>query len=234
MLDNLDNNDKITLICGGVVLFVILFVIGTGFISDSDKNNEKVFDSKKINELFNKNNDSYTMSITRNLNNEFVNVIYYTDGKLELFESDTIDYGIIRYNDKLFCLNSSDMELSICNDENSFINDSFYDYDFIKLFTSECEYNLIEDGHVACNVKAKNFFEKYNYLNNTSFVGNDENVLVDVFYNGIGLSKLSIDYSEVYNVMNISNDKLIFNISFSLESNDFSEIYDHYKDVLES
>ena len=101
MLNNLDMKSRYTLICGAIVLCMIVFVIATGFFNTVEKPENKV-DIEKINSFVNNIKDNYTMTINKNLNNEFEEMIYYTDNKLELYESNSYNNGVIVYNDKLF------------------------------------------------------------------------------------------------------------------------------------
>ena len=182
MLDNLDMKSRYTLICGLIVLCMIVFVIATGFFNTVEKPENKV-DSEKINTLVNNIKDNYTMTINKNLSNEYEEILYYTDNKLELYESDSYDNGVIVYNDKLFCLDSDTMELNQCDAEYNYVNDSFYDFKFIKLLTEDCKYKYISNYKVSCDVSLNSFFGIYNELNNTSYIGNDNNISFDIDYN---------------------------------------------------
>ena len=49
-LNNLDNKDKGTLVCGGIILIVIIFVLVTGFNNEIIKNNDSV-NKEEVNKL---------------------------------------------------------------------------------------------------------------------------------------------------------------------------------------
>ena len=233
MLDNLDMKSKYTLICGAIVLCMIVFVIATGFFNTVEKPENKV-DIEKINSLVNNIKDNYTMTVNKNLNNEFEEMIYYTDNKLELYESNSYNNGVIVYNDKLFCLDSDTMELSLCSNEYDYVKNSFYDYEFIKSLVNKCKYQYVSNTNVTCNISLNDFFDRYNEVNNSSYVPVDGNIIIDISYNRSYITKISIDYSNAYNVINDKDDKFLINMKFSFNKNDFTEIYEHYKEILES
>ena len=232
MLDNLDMKSRYTLICGLIVLCMIIFVIATGFFNTVEKPENKV-DSEKINTLVNNIKDNYTMTINKNLSNEYEEILYYTDNKLELYESDSYDNGVIVYNDKLFCLDSDTMELSLCSNEYDYVKNSFYDYEFIKSLINKCKYQYVSNTNVTCNISLNAFFDKYNEMNNSSYIPVDDNIVVYIVYNRNYITKISIDYSNAYNVINGNDDKFLVNMKFSFNKNDFTEIYEYYNDILE-
>ena len=232
--NNLNNKDKSTLFCGIVVLFAIVFVLVTGFSNNSNEKKESSFDSSNIVKMINDIKDNYSMTINKSLNNITEEIIYYTDDKLELYESSIHDSGVIRYNNKLFCLDDNTMELDNCGEEYNYVNDSFYSYNFIKDLASECDYTYVSKNNVTCNISLVKFFEKYNNINNTNYIGNDENIIIDIVHNTKYITKINIDFSNAYNVINGFDDKFLLNIKFGVEKNDFSKIYDHYKDILEA
>lgn len=232
-LNNLDNKDKGTLVCGGIILIVIIFVLVTGFNNEIIKNNDSV-NNEEVNKLFDNIKDNYIMTINKNINNMNEEIIYYTDGKLELYESSIYEDGVIKYNNKLFCLNDESMELTDCDGEYDYVNDLFYDYSFIKSLLSECDYRRVSDNNVTCNVSLNNFFEKYNNMNNTEYVGDEREIVFDIVYNSSYISKISVDFSDVYNIIHGFDDKFSLNIKFNVNGNNFDKIYEYYKDILEA
>ena len=137
--NDLNNKDKSTLVCGIVVLLMIIFVFSTGFFSKPSVKENNV-SSEEVNKLFDNVKDNYVININKNINNMNEKIIYYTDNKLELFENDIYEDGVIRYNGNIFCLDSDTMELNQCDSEYNYVNDSFYDFKFIKLLTEDCKY----------------------------------------------------------------------------------------------
>lgn len=231
--NDLNNKDKSTLVCGIVVLLMIIFVFSTGFFSKPSVKENNV-SSEEVNKLFDNVKDNYVININKNINNMNEKIIYYTDNKLELFENDIYEDGVIRYNGNIFCLDSDTMELNQCDAEYNYVNDSFYDFKFIKLLTRDCKYKYISNYKVSCDVSLNSFFRIYNELNNTSYIGNDNNISFDIDYNDLYITKINVDFSDAYNIIYGTNDRFLLNMKLSLGGNDFNKIYEHYKDILEA
>lgn len=231
--NDLNNKDKSTLVCGIVVVLMIIFVFSTGFFSKPSVKENNV-SSEEINKLFDNVKDNYVININKNINNMNEKIIYYTDNKLELFENDIYEDGVIRYNGNIFCLDSDTMELNQCDSEYNYVYDSFYDFKFIKLLTSDCKYKYISNYKVSCDVSLNSFFRIYNELNNTSYIGNDNNISFDIDYNDLYITKINVDFSDAYNIIYGTNDRFLLNMKLSLGGNDFNKIYEHYKDILEA
>ena len=231
--NDLNNKDKSTLVCGIVVLFMVIFVFSTGFFSKPNVKENNV-SSEEVNKLFDNVKENYVINISKNVNNINEQIIYYTDNKLELYESDIYENGVIRYNGNIFCLDSNTMEILECDDEYNYVNDIFYDFEFIKLLTRDCEYKYVSKNKVSCNISLNTFFNKYNELNGTSYIGSDDDILFDINYNDLYVTKVSVDFSKVYNIIHGTNDRFLLNMKLSLGGNDFNKIYEHYKEILES
>ena len=42
---------------------------------------------------------------------------------------------------------------------------------------------------------------------NTDYIGSDENIIINIVHNTEYITKISVDYSSVYNIINSVNDK---------------------------
>ena len=92
----------------------------------------------------------------------------------------------------------------------------------------------ISNYKVSCDVSLNSFFRIYNELNNTSYIGNDNNISFDIDYNDLYITKINVDFSDAYNIIYGTNDRFLLNMKLSLGGNDFNKIYEHYKDILEA
>ena len=233
-LNDLKPKDKITIICGIIILVAALFVVGTGF--DKDYNIKPVMkvNSEKIKELMNKElGNNYTITIKETTNTKENKNIYYYDGRLKLYETTKSEYGYLEYNGKMYQMNGDTKELTKYNEELSFINNPFYDLDLIKEFTNNCEYEYVSENKAKCNIKLKDYLTYHNNKYATTYIGNDYNIIVEVTYSD-KINSIVIDYSAFNKTVNLSDEKLIVNVTYRYNSNNFDIIYENYKDILES
>ena len=231
-LNDLNNKDKLTLFCGFVVLVCVIFIFSTDNISNNVPVKEEKVDN--INEIINNRGDNYTLTINETLGEDIYEHIFYEDSKLKLYESTTSEFGFLKYDNKLFVVDGETKKLQINNKDASFINSFYYDYDFIKEFTKSCEYEYVLNNKVQCKLSLNEYLKYYNNRYNTNYSGNDyEFIDINISY-GKKIKTINIDYSLFDKLINADDKKHIVDLSFNYTKNDFSEIYDNYKDVLES
>ena len=75
-------------VCFIIVVLMMLFVIFTS--GREHKKEEIIVDKTKMIERFNMINNNYQLKVTKTLNGENENFTYYTDGNLELYETDSL------------------------------------------------------------------------------------------------------------------------------------------------
>lgn len=229
--NDMNLKDKITVICGVVVLIVIIFVLSTGFDRTLPK---PVFEanSEQINTLIDDLGDNYTMNITDTTGSVTKNYIHYYDGRLHLYESENDNFGYLDYNGNRYQMDGLTKELTLFTGSVGYIDNPLYDYELIKTFTDNCDYEYVNENKATCKITLNDYLSYHNTKYNTSYVGNDsEYINISVSY-GTRLNSIEIDYSAYNKVVNLAEDNVLVKIKFNYNSNNFNTIYDNYKDVL--
>lgn len=233
MLKNLNKKDKLTLICGLILLLAVLFVIGTG--TDKDMNIKPVnkVNNEQIKEMLNQElGENYTVIINETTGETKNKHIYYYDGKLKLYETSKSEYGYLEYNGKMYQMNADTKELTIYDDKIPFMNNPYYDLELIKDFTNTCEYEFVSSNKAKCNIKLKDYLTYHNSKYGTTYIGNDNNIVIYVTYKD-KINSIEIDYSVFNKTINLSDEKMLVEINFRYNTNNFDIIYENYKDILE-
>lgn len=229
--NDLSLKDKITVICGGIFLLVMLFVLGTGFKGDIPKTEFKV-NAEELNKIIDDLGNNYTVTISDTSGDKVSKFIHYYDGKIHLYESEDNDYGYLEYNGKRFRMDGLTRELVEYDESVGYIDNPLYDYDLIKDFTKSCDYEYVNMNSANCKISLNEYLRYHNSKYNTSYVGvDDEFITLSITY-GKRLSYLKIDYSSYNKIVNLGENNNFVEFSFKYNVNDFTSIYDNYKDVL--
>ncbi len=233
MLKNLNKKDKLTLICGLILLLAVLFVIGTGIDKDINIKPVNKVNNEQIKELLNQElGKNYTVIINETTGETKNKHIYYYDGKLKLYETSKSEYGYLEYNGKMYQMNADTKELTIYDDKIPFMNNPYYDLELIKDFTNTCEYEFVSSNKAKCNIKLKDYLTYHNNKYGTTYIGNDNNIVIYVTYKD-KINSVEIDYSVFNKTINLSDEKMLVEINFRYNTNNFDIIYENYKDILE-
>lgn len=231
--NELNSKEKLSLICGCIVLIAAIFVMGTGFNNEMNIKPVNKVNNEQIKELLNKElGDNYTITIKETTGTKENKYIFYYDGKLKLYETSKFEYGYLEYNGNMYQMNGDTKELIKYNEKLSFINNPYYDLDLIKDFTNSCEYEYVSSNKAKCNVKLNDYLTYHNNKYGTTYMGNDNDIIVNVTYND-KVNSIEIDYSAFNKTVNLSDEKVTINIAFRYNSNNFDIIYENYKDILE-
>lgn len=219
-INDFSSKEKLSIICGLVVLVALIFVLSTGF-EGSLPDNVYTIDNEEINQLFFDLGDNYVITINETTSDNSYEHIYYYDGRLKLYESDTSEYGFLEYNDKMYKMNAETKELTLYEDSVSFLNNSYYDFDLIKKMTELCDYEYLSSNSVSCNVSLDNYSKLYNEKYGIEYDGVSDFITITITY-GEKISYMSIDYGDI----DVS-------FTFKYHNSNYEIIYDNYKDILE-
>lgn len=231
MLDGFKKVPFTTKVCFIIVVLMMLFVIFTS--GREHKKEEIVVDKTKMIERFNMINNNYQLKVTKNLNGENENFTYYTDGNLELYETDSLDIGYIVYNNKTYALDSNTMKLSLVNEIPSFINDPYGNFKLIKSIINKCEFEHINTSTANCKVQEADFINAMNSFYNNKYDNYSLNYLDIKINYGDRINKLDIDYSNINSLLFGDNNSIAYEIKISnVGGNNFNEIYEYFKDEL--
>lgn len=229
--NDLSLKDKTTVICGFIMLLVIIFVLSTGFDRTLPKPVFKA-DSEQINSVIDDLGDNYTMNITDTTGSVTKNYIHYYDGRFHLYESENDNVGYLDYKGNRYQMDGVTRELTLFTGTVGYIDNPLYDYELIKTFTDNCDYEYVNENKATCKITLNDYLSYHNTKYNTSYVGNDTDYInINVSY-AKRLNSIEIDYSAYNKVVNLAEDNVLVKIKFNYNSNNFDTIYDNYKDVL--
>ncbi len=234
MLDkfnDMSGKDKLTVVCGVIFLFVMIFVLSTGFKGELPKHDFKV-NAEEVNSVIDDLGDNYIINITETNGDKISNHIYYYDGKIYLYESDTSEYGYLEYNDKRYQMDGVTRELSEYDETVGYIDNPLYDYELIKNFTDSCNYEYLNRNQASCKITLNEYLTYHNSKYNTSYIGSDyEYITIKISYSN-KLNMIEIDYSAYNKIVNLGENNVIVKFDFKYNVNKFDAIYENYKDVL--
>ena len=232
--NELNSKDKLTIICGVIILLAAIFVLGTGFNKNQNTKPVNVINNAHINTLIDKElGNNYTITINETAGVKEHKHIYYYDGKLKLYESTKSEYGYLEYNNNVYEMNATTKELTKYNEKISFMNNPLYDYDLIKKITDSCDYKFVSSKKVECNITLREYLKYHNEKYGTTYVGNDDYINIYISYTD-KLNSIEINYTTFNKIVNLSNETINIKLSFRYNSNNFDNIYNAYKDILES
>lgn len=231
--EELEKKEKLTLVCGAIMLIAAIFVMGTGFNRDNNLKPVNKVNNEQVNEVINKElGDNYTMTVEETVGQKKNKYVFYSTEKIKLYESSKEEKGYLEYNNKMFEMDGKTRELTKYEGKPSYINNPFYDLDLIKEFTGTCEYEYAGPNEAKCNIKLKDYLTYHNSKYGTTYVGNDDYIVLNVRY-GEKLNEINIDYTVFNKTINISEEKMNININIRYNSNNFDVIYENYKEILE-
>ena len=219
----------------GIIILFFLFMIGFIFLTGSRKSKKETVievDKEKIINLFSKINDNYTLVINKNINNDINKIIYYKSKDGEMYEVGNSLYFI--YNKIKYKINVDNGKIQKVNDKLDFTNDRFSDIDLLKKVFNYCEFEYINDVKVNCKIKYSDYLNEYNKMYNTSLV-TDHNNFIDfnIVYYEDSIGKINVDYTNINEIVNFNNDDIVYGIKIeNIDSNDFSILFEKYKDVI--
>ena len=222
------------LIYFGLFFIIIIFVL---LVSPNDSNNNKIkhYVSKdNMVELFNKINNNYSLTIEENINGDLKTLEYSNDSKIILYEgSKTDNNGYLLYNNNLYLLNSDNAKLTKVKNIPSFVNDRLYDLNLLKKVIPYCEFDYINEVKANCKMNLSSYINEYNQLYNENIsVEEDKEIIFEIIHYSYRIGKINVDYTPINKLIN-NNDNVFYGIKiYNIDSNDFSEILEHYKDIL--
>lgn len=221
------------LVSGGIFFLTVLFVLLSNPNNSQISNKEKlVVNKEEMIKLLDDIQDNYSLKIEENLNDEIKNYEYNRDSNIELLTENNTNYGYILYNNKQYKV-LEDASISKMKKMHPLFDNNYVKYDFIKGLLKTCDFKYIDSTNASCSINVNDFIQ---YLNNTLGTTNDlvsqEEIYVNITYTD-KIYSIKIDYSNYIKLIS-DDEKLSYEMIFSdINKNDYSEIIDHYKDVLE-
>ena len=239
---NTDEKGNITIspglwVCISIFAVLVLLVI---FVADDPVFNKEIeVDSVKIKSLIEGVKDNYTLYVTETKGESKKDITVTTDSKLKLYDGSFFgnnDY--IVYNDKTFLMDIDTMTVTKTEDS-EILKTPYFDLDFIKKITSNCKYKFESRTVVNCEISFEDYLRDYNeyYGKNIDIVSFEEtkNILVSVKYSNTAIYLINIDFTSANNIIDADSNTLNYSIKVSSTcGNNYDDIYNQYKDILES
>lgn len=225
--------EKSTIIYLTVIVFGLLFIITHKTLNNSLKVTG-IVDSEHINELFDQIGDNYSLRVSETRNDKTTNLSLSCDSRIKLYEGTMIDKdGYLIYNNKVFELNGTDLSRSSV-DVTSFDN-IYMDINFIKKVVKHCDYEYVNPVKATCSVKISDYLKEYNEYRNTELSADYDNLIkFDIIYYSDILGKINVDYTDINRIISYDADDLKYGIKIvDVNENNFDELYDYSKDILE-
>lgn len=225
---------KSTIVYLTIILFGILFIITSKTFSGNGLKVTGTVDEKHLNELYDMIGDNYSLRVSETRNDKTTNLEFSRDSRIKLYEGSMLDKeGYLIYNNKVFELNNNNLSRSDVGVE-SFDN-VYMDMEFLKKVFKHCEYEYINPVKATCSVKISDYINEYNSYRNTELSTDYDNLIKFdiVYYNDI-LGKINVDYTDINRVISFDADSLQYGIKVvSVNDNNFDELYEYSKDILE-
>ena len=210
-----------------VILFMLFFIVFTGKYKKEKEVIIKI-PSDEVIKVFDNINDNYSLTIEEYVNDELNKIVYYNDSKIELYEYK--NKGYIYYKDKLFELNEDKKTIKKVKKQD-FINNPYYDINYIKKLIPYCDSTYVNTVKLSCKIKLSDYLKEYNEYYNKS-ITSEEDEIIEIFivHYAERLGKILIDYSNINKIIKGEYLNTHYGIKISnINSNDFSEVLDHYK-----
>ena len=236
MLDKIQKKYKIDIKSIRIILFLLFFVFMMCVIfyagGSFKDNTKKDVNKEEIIRLFDMISDNYSLEIEKKVNGNVENIVYYKTSNAEMYELD--DYLYFVYKNKTYKIGINDGKIKKINDELYFTNDELSNFELIKSLIKYCEFSYINDVKANCKIKYSDYLKEYNLKYNTDYVLNYDNIMsFDIVYYSDGLGKVIIDYTNINQVIHYDNSDIVYGIRVKdVNSNDFSIIFDNYKDII--
>ena len=132
--EELEKKEKLTLVCGAIMLIAAIFVMGTGFNRDNNLKPVNKVNNEQVNEVINKElGDNYTMTVEETVGQKKNKYVFYSTEKIKLYESSKEEKGYLEYNNKMFEMDGKTRELTKYEGKPSYINNPVSLYQFFCL-----------------------------------------------------------------------------------------------------
>ena len=109
----------------------------------------------------------------------------------------------------------------------------FINLKLIRDVLKECELEIVSDNNSKCNINTFKYIEKYNEYYNTDYKSDDSKTEISIVYYSNEIHDINIDYTNINKIINESDSKLNYKMTIiNINENDYSDIYNYYKEVL--
>ncbi len=227
-----ENNKNYIYIALFIFMLVFIILFRTNKTEFKYRSNEDV--KEIIIKNINKITDNYSLGIELHKNKEEYKLEYMSDSKIKMYSSDVFPVtGYLIYNNNYYKLNNDKLEKTKLIEINKVFNEKLYNMELIKNITNYCEVKNKSLIRANCSVDLKNFFEEYNKLYNTNISITEDSILdIEYLYDETRIKSIIINYSNVINLIENTNDKVIYDIDITdINKNDFSEYISYIEKI---
>ena len=235
MLDEENNMQikPIVFVVIGIVLFMFIYIIFSGR-TDLKIAKDGTPTVLNVESLFSDIKDNYSIKIVET--NDDNTTIWGFDREKDLMlydlNIDTDDEkGYIVYNNKVFVFDDEHNIYPSNDDVTS--KDSFINLKLLRDTLKECKFIYISDNSSKCSIDTSKYIDNYNKYYQTDFESDDSKTDITIVYYSEGIHDINIDYTNINKIINEKDGKLEYKITLSnINENDFSDIYNYYKDKM--
>ncbi len=210
-----------------IIILIFLSVIIIGGIGTGIKLYSGLKDpSEIVNKYFEKITNNYSMNVKLYKGEEEYKLDYMSDGTIEMYSSNTFSKtGYLIYKGNYYCLDNNELKKISSIDINGMFNEKLYNINLIKELLNECHFETMDLIRAKCLLNTKMFFEKYNKVFDENIeVTDEEEVPIEILYNGNIIENLKIKYDNVVKKINQNDENIEYDIKFDdINKNDFSE-----------
>ncbi len=236
MLDEEKENTQIkpiAFVIAGIALLMIIYII-FGTKTDLSITGENENATINIDALFSTIKDNYTLKIVATNDTGTTMWEFDREKDLKLYDlnmNTDNEKGYAVYNNKTFIFDN-EHKLYPTNDIVT-NKDGFINLKLIRDVLKECELEIVSDNSSKCNINTSKYIEKYNEYYNTDYKSDDSKTEISIVYYSNEIHDINIDYTNINKIINESDSKLNYKMTIiNINENDYSDIYNYYKEVL--
>ncbi len=223
----------IAFVVAGIALLMVIYIL-FGTKTDLSITGENENATINIDTLFSTIRDNYTIKIVETNDTGTTMWEFDREKDFKLYDlnmNTDNEKGYAVYNDKTFIFDN-EHKLYPTNDIVT-NKDGFINLKLIRDVLKECELEIVSDNNSKCNINTSKYIEKYNEYYNTDYKSDDSKTEISIVYYSNEIHDINIDYTNINKIINESDSKLNYKMTIiNINENDYSDIYNYYKEVL--
>ncbi len=223
----------IAFVVAGIALLMVIYIL-FGTKTDLSITGENENATINIDTLFSTIRDNYTIKIVETNDTGTTMWEFDREKDFKLYDlnmNTDNEKGYAVYNDKTFIFDN-EHKLYPTNDIVT-NKDAFINLKLIRDVLKECELEIVSDNSSKCNINTSKYIEKYNEYYNTDYKSDDSKTEISIVYYSNEIHDISIDYTNINKIINENDSKLNYKMTIiNINENDYSDIYNYYKEVL--
>lgn len=225
----------IVFVAVGAAILMILYIIFGGK-TDLSITGEKEPSAINIDALFSTIKDNYSIKVYETNSTGTTKWEYDREKDFTMYDLNmNTDYekGYLVYKGKEFVFDS-ERNIYPSND-NVTSKDNFINLKLLRDVLKECEFKYVSDSSSECSIDTAKYIEKYNEYYNTDYKSDDSKTDMSIVYYSGEIHDIEVDYTNINKIINESDNKLKYKMTIiNINENDYSDIYNYYKDKIDN